>query len=1079
MILSSNYHSPTMPYAIKETLNVNEPSSLSFSILKSANTTNATFKIGEIIEFNNKTYLVENVKESLDNDEKVILQAECLQNSINLSRVYTKKKEYKNSPVLDIIKDIIKDTGWSVGNTNITSSITLTYQTSAKDTILPILSDIMGLINGVIIFNKDTLDIYIGKSGNLTFSSNSVIKSINASLDDGEVITRLYPYGAEIEDTNGNKTKIDITSVNNNVEYIEDYSYFYSLGYEQQYIKDNIYTFLKSESYENNEITDPSKLLSEAKVYLSSHVVPSFYAKIILNEIVDINLNYARNIYDTQRNIYVECRVVKCEKDYDNMTTTIELKDRISYTTYDKTITGKINKVSNKVNDNWNTVLDEAIQNATDFIKNGINGYVVVNENEILVMDTNDKATAKSVWRWNKNGLGFSSNGYNGTYSLAMTSDGQIVADMITSGVINAELIKAGILQSVNGTTWFNMEDGTFSLANGAISYDGNTFHIQQEEIVNSNLIYDGTFIKGLEFWGIEGTDVEYTGNTKPSWIPSGEGVGIKGVYHISSIENYKGIVSNKIPIQTNQDYTLSFNYEVESNVSNMLVYAYLYNKDREYIGAITMASLTTDNNYTETKKTINLNVSNSKAKYVSIEFRNNGLKTTSSSNICCYLNKIKLEIEGKATTYVGNELIINNSEILSTLTKQMGSYVTTSSMEQYCDSMKASVLKEIGDTYVSKSSLTLTENSIKTSVKTKKNNYTTQAEFQQTAKGLIGSFSGSGRNIIPDGGFEGTITTTNNSIVDFPSSIDNVSTLDGGKCFRISYSSSTDVFVIITNHTFKLESGKTYTISGYGRCASLGGSVSSSCYITNTRSGGSTNIPVFTNWNAPHGEWGYMTTTFTVPTTLVTKWNLRLGYRNTSSVYTWAAFDMITLVEGNSPCPYNCGEDYYYSNINVSKDGIKCTYTNGAYTEMSPQGFKYYESGSGYSYCSLITYGEYTKQVDSSLGLNDSTYITLPDVFKNKSVTVYGSLKEISIKCWSDTVSTTTYNDVLGGCKFKTYATYLPLSNRLQLDYMFTYNQLTYYTGYVVEEDPRFSLTMAALGWNVDFIISYIAFGR
>ena len=1078
MILNPNYYSPTMPYAIKETLKINEPSSLSFSVLKSANATNANFKIGEIIEFNNKIYLVEKAKESLDNNEKAVLQVECLQSSINLSRIYTKKKEYENKPVLEIIKDILTGTGWSVGNTNVTSSTILTYQTTVSNVVLPVLSDIMELINGVIIFNKNTLDIYIGKNDSLIFTNNSVIKSVNASLDEGGIITRLYPYGAEIKDSNGNKTKVNITSVNNNVEYIEDYSYYYSLGYEQQYIKDNIYAFLKSETYENNEITDPSKLFNEANKYLSSHITPGFNAKIILSEIADIKLNSARNIYDTQRNIYVECRVVKCEKDYDNMTTTIELKNRISYSSYNKTLTGKIDKVSNKVNDNWNRVLDEAIQKATDFIKNGINGYVVVNENEILIMDTNDKNTARKVWRWNRGGLGFSSTGYNGTYSLAMTKDGQIVADMITSGTINAQLIKAGMLQSLNKKTWINMEDGTFSFANGAISYDGNTFHIQEEEIVNSNLIYDGTFIKGLEFWGIEGTDVQYTGSSRPSWIPSGEGIGIKGEYHSSSVDKYKGIVSNKIPIQTNQDYTLSFNYEVESNVTKMLVYAYLFDKNRTYIGAITMGSFDVGNSYTQTKKAINLNVSNAKVKYVSIEFRNNGLKTNNGSNYCCYLNKVKLEVQGKATTYVGNELIINNTEILSILTKQMGSYVTTSSMEQYCDSMKATVLKEIGDTYASKSSLALTEHDITASVKTQKNNYTTQAEFKQTTQGLIGSFSGSGRNIIPDGGFEGTITTTNNSIVDFPSSIDNVPTLDGGKCCRISYDKGTDVFVILTNHSFTLKPGHTYTISGYARCAAAGGTISSSCYITNTKHLGSTNIPIFTNWNAPYNNWGYMTTTFTIPAAISTKWNLRLGYRNTNAVYTWAAFDRITLVEGYSACPYNCGEEYYYTDVKVGKNGIKCTYTNGSYTQMSPSGFKYYDTGSGYNYCSLITYGEYSEKITSNSTLSGDIDIDLPSVFKGKTVTPYASLREVSIKCYYNDVSKST--SVLSGLQLSLYASYLFLKNKLRLSYVCSYNQSTYTdyeigTGHIT---PYFKNTVVS-GWDVHFVASYIVFGQ
>ena len=51
---------------------------------------------------------------------------------------------------------------------------------------------------------------------------------------------------------------------------------------------------------------------------------------------------------------------------------------------------------------------------------------------ELLIMDTNDTKTATKVWRWNINGLGYSSNGYNGPYSTALTMDGRFVASAIT-----------------------------------------------------------------------------------------------------------------------------------------------------------------------------------------------------------------------------------------------------------------------------------------------------------------------------------------------------------------------------------------------------------------------------------------------------------------------------------------------------------------------------------------------------------------------------------------------------------------------------------------------------------------------
>ena len=133
-------------------------------------------------------------------------------------------------------------------------------------------------------------------------------------------------------------------------------------------------------------------------------------------------------------------------------------------------------------------VLKIAKEQATAVINAGINGYVVANKNEILIMDTPDKNTAIKVWRWNVNGLGYSNTGYYGEYGLAMTMEGQIVADFITTGILNANLIKTGILKSFNNKTWLNMEDGTFNFADLLI-FDGNEMKIKDAafKIVDSN----------------------------------------------------------------------------------------------------------------------------------------------------------------------------------------------------------------------------------------------------------------------------------------------------------------------------------------------------------------------------------------------------------------------------------------------------------------------------------------------------------------------------------------------------------------------------------------------------------------
>lgn len=135
-------------------------------------------------------------------------------------------------------------------------------------------------------------------------------------------------------------------------------------------------------------------------------------------------------------------------------------------------ITDRIDESKQKIEEGkreQNRELHNAILNATNRITGNAGGYVVLhpaaNPSEILIMDTDNISTATRVWRWNSAGLGYSSNGYSGPYELAMTMDGQIVADFISAGTMSANRIKAGILSSRDGRSYFNLETGEIVMA--------------------------------------------------------------------------------------------------------------------------------------------------------------------------------------------------------------------------------------------------------------------------------------------------------------------------------------------------------------------------------------------------------------------------------------------------------------------------------------------------------------------------------------------------------------------------------------------------------------------------------------
>ena len=129
-----------------------------------------------------------------------------------------------------------------------------------------------------------------------------------------------------------------------------------------------------------------------------------------------------------------------------------------------------LEKTTSKV-DRLPTLMVSAIQNATNAITGQTGGYVVLNtasENgqpyELLIMDAPKIEDAINIWRWNVGGLGFSKNGYYGPYETAITADGQIVADFITSGTLVANIIKAGIIRSSDGSSYWNIETGEIVL---------------------------------------------------------------------------------------------------------------------------------------------------------------------------------------------------------------------------------------------------------------------------------------------------------------------------------------------------------------------------------------------------------------------------------------------------------------------------------------------------------------------------------------------------------------------------------------------------------------------------------------
>lgn len=136
-----------------------------------------------------------------------------------------------------------------------------------------------------------------------------------------------------------------------------------------------------------------------------------------------------------------------------------------------------------------NSMMQAAIAHATNLLSGGLGGYVVFNKNadgepqEILIMDTDDISTAVNVIRINRNGIGFSHNGYNGPFESAWTIDGSFNANFIVAGSISASMLSGGTLR-LGGA---NNGNGVMRVYN-ANSYNIGTLDNSGFEIISNNL---------------------------------------------------------------------------------------------------------------------------------------------------------------------------------------------------------------------------------------------------------------------------------------------------------------------------------------------------------------------------------------------------------------------------------------------------------------------------------------------------------------------------------------------------------------------------------------------------------------
>lgn len=193
------------------------------------------------------------------------------------------------------------------------------------------------------------------------------------------------------------------------------------------------------EAEEQTETNLLVELRNNANKYLEENCVPKVSYTVNSNVNNDLEIGDTIKVLHPFVNIFTEV----LEYEYDLISEKVK---SLTFGNYTRDVKTKFNNIKNTIETIKQTVSKQeiTIKEQTNLINSlNKNGYVYIDDNEILILDQLPKEKAKNVWRFGLGGIGFSSKGYEGPFETAITMDGKINADFITTGTMAVDRIES------------------------------------------------------------------------------------------------------------------------------------------------------------------------------------------------------------------------------------------------------------------------------------------------------------------------------------------------------------------------------------------------------------------------------------------------------------------------------------------------------------------------------------------------------------------------------------------------------------------------------------------------------------
>lgn len=302
------------------------------------------------------------------------------------------------------------------------------------------------------------------------------------TLTSDDIITALVPLGAVLEDekTEGEEAeaaaqldkRVDIKTVNNGKDYLLNQTAIDNFGYIWQ-------------TATWDDVTLPANLKTKGQEYLTSKQFETLTLELKAADLSDLGQDF--EAFEEGDLITCKAKPYGMEIVLPVMALSINLLDpagnsltlsrekQVSYTSSNERKRGQASLRLEEVRRIQTSKLKSATDNLTSMMTGSLGGYRITEYDDAgrwlrdLYLNTPDPETATRVLQVNKDGIGGSTAGINGPYTVGMTIDGQILGQQIAAGSVSTEQLsveyKAEVTKEIKDTTDRKLENYVTSVA--------------------------------------------------------------------------------------------------------------------------------------------------------------------------------------------------------------------------------------------------------------------------------------------------------------------------------------------------------------------------------------------------------------------------------------------------------------------------------------------------------------------------------------------------------------------------------------------------------------------------------------